>query len=96
MQIFRKTTKSRIPKFTFGSRNKLLAISEDNIDYLEIDSDRSDNVLVNHAEHMFQNIFTDVNLPMKNNPHNICTNSVNNKCAFLFVFYLFLSGKRLY
>ena len=50
-------------KIEFGSRNKLLAISEDNIDYLEIDSHRSDTVLINDAERMFQDIFSEVTLP---------------------------------
>ena len=50
----------------------------DNMVYSEIDSFRSDTILVNDAERMFQNIFTEVTLPMENNPHNIHSNSINS------------------
>ena len=64
-------------KVDFGSRNKLLAISEDVIDHLEIDSHRSDTVLINDAERMFQDIFSEVILPRENTQQQICTNSIN-------------------
>ena len=64
-------------KVKFGSRNKLLAILEDNMDNLEIDIHRSDTVLINGAERMFQNIFSEVILPMENNPQNIRTCSID-------------------
>ena len=70
-------------KVKFGSRNKLLAISEDNVDDLEIDNHRSDTVLINDAEHMFQVIFTEVILPIKNNPQNICTCSIDSHSPVL-------------
>ena len=57
--------------------------SEGNIVYLEIDSHRSDTVLVNGAERMFQNIFTEVTLPMENNPDNVCTNSINSLSLYV-------------
>ena len=52
-------------KGTFGSRNKLFAISVVNLDYSEIDSYRNDTVLVNDTEHLFQIFFTEVILPME-------------------------------
>ena len=55
-------------KIKFGCRNELLAISENIIDEFEIDSERSDTVLINDAERMFQNVFSEVNRPMENNP----------------------------
>ena len=64
-------------KNEFGSRNKLLLISEDVIDHLEIDSNRSDTVLINDAEHMFQDIFSEVILPRENTQQQICANSIN-------------------
>ena len=70
-------------KIKFGCRNKLLAISEDIIDEFEIDSQRSDTVLINDAERMFQNVFSEVNLPMENNPQNIRTHSINSQSSVL-------------
>ena len=67
-----------LSKIKFGCRNKLLAISEDIIDEFEIDSHRSDTVLINDAERMFLNIFTEVRIPMENNPQNILTCSINS------------------
>ena len=64
-------------KIEFGSRNKLLAISEDVIDHLEIDSNRSDTVLINDAECTFQDIFSEVILPRENTQQQICANSIN-------------------
>ena len=55
-------------KVKFSSRNKLLAISEDNIDDLEIDNHRSDTFLINDAERMFQNTLSEVILPIENIP----------------------------
>ena len=64
-------------KVDFGSRNKLLAISEDVIDHLEIESHRSNTVLINDAERMFQDIFSEVILPRENTQQQICANSIN-------------------
>ena len=63
-------------RIKFGCRNKLLAISEDIIDEFEIESERSDTVLINDAERMFQNVFSEVSLPMENNPQDIRTNNI--------------------
>ena len=60
-------------KIKFGCRNKLLKISEDIIDEFEIESQRSDSVLIEDAERMFQHVFSEVILPMENNPQNIHT-----------------------
>ena len=70
-------------KVKFGCRNELLAISENIIDEFEIDSERSDTVLINDAERMFQNIFTEVRIPIENKPQNIRTFSVNSLSPFL-------------
>ena len=78
MWVQKKFLATLFRKFKFGSRNKLLAISEDNTDDLEIDSHSSDTVLINDAERMFQNIFTEVILPMENNPQNIRACSINS------------------
>ena len=70
-------------KVKFGSRNKLLAISEDNTDNLEIDIHRSDTVLINDAERMFQNIFSEVIVPMEINSQNIRTHSIDSHSSLL-------------
>ena len=70
-------------KKRFGCRNKLLAISEDIMDEFEIDSERSDTVLINDAERMFQNVFSEVRIPMENNPQNIRTCSINSHSPVL-------------
>ena len=53
------------------------------MDEFEIDSERSDTVLINDAERMFQNVFSEVNLPMENNPQNIRTHSINSQSSVL-------------
>ena len=88
-------------KKRFGCRNKLLAISEDIMDEFEIDSERSDTVLINDAERMFQNVFSEVNLPMENNPQDIRTHNINSlssvlpipKVCLCFHYYLFNTKK---
>ena len=89
-------------KVKFGCRNKLLAISEDIIDEFEIDSERSDTVLINDAERMFQNIFSEVSLPTENNPQNFLTHSINSQSSVLpipkvcCVFIISFSGRRFF
>jgi len=70
-------------KIKFGCRNKLLAISEDIIDEFEIESERSDTVLINDAERMFQNVFSEVSLPMENNPQDIRTHNIISLSSML-------------
>ena len=90
-------------KVKFGCRNELLAISEDIIDEFEIDSGRSDTVLINDAERMFQNVFSEVNLPMENNPEYIRTYNINSlssvltipKVCMCFHYYLFQHRKNI-
>ena len=70
-------------KIKFGSRNKHLAISADNENYRETSNNRSDTELINDAERMFQNVFSEVNLPMENNPQNIRTYNINSPSSVL-------------
>ena len=70
-------------KVKFGCRNELLAISENIIDEFEIDSERSDTVLINDAERMFQNVFSEVSLPMENNPQDIRTHNIISLSSML-------------
>ena len=57
-------------KIKFGSRNKLLAISADNENYRETGNNRSDTILINEAERMFQMTFSEEEIPMENNRNN--------------------------
>ena len=52
------------------SRNKLLTISADNENYRETGNKRSDTILVNEAEHMFQMTFSEEEIPVENNHAN--------------------------
>ena len=87
-------------KVKFGCKNELLAISENIIDEFEIDSERSDTVLINDAERMFQNVFSEVNLPMENNPQDIRTHNIISLSSVLPIpkvcmcFHYFLSNKK--
>jgi hypothetical protein len=66
-------------RIKFGCRNKLLKISEDIIDEFEIGTQRSDSVLIEDAERMFQHVFSEVILPMENiqeNIHTVCIDSL--------------------
>ena len=66
-------------KVKYGTRNKLLAISADNENYRGIGNDRSDTSLVNDAERMFQQTFSEEEIPMENNlnlnVHTVCVPS---------------------
>ena len=87
-------------KIKFGCRNKLLAISEDIIDEFEIESERSDTVLINDAERMFQNVLSEVSLPMENNPQDIRTHNIISLSCVLPIpkvcmcFHYYLSNKK--
>ena len=56
-------------KIKFGSRNKLLAISADNENYRETGYNGSDTILINDAERMFQETFSEEEIP-EENVHN--------------------------
>ena len=76
----RKFLTTLFGKVKFGYRNKLLKISEDIIDEFEIGTQRSDSALIEDAERMFQDVFSEVVLPMENiqqNIHTVCIDSVN-------------------
>ena len=72
-------------KVKYGTRNKLLAISADNENYRGIGNDRSDTSLVNDAERMFQQTFSEEEIPMENNlnftVHTICVPSPLSVCC---------------
>ena len=79
-------------RIKFGCRNKLLKISEDIIDEFEIESKRSDSVLIEDAERVFQHVFSEVMLPMENNPqniHTVCIDSLPPVIAVPKVCYVF-------
>ena len=84
-------------RIKFGCRNKLLKISEDIIDEFEIESQRSDSVLIEDAERLFQHVFSEVTLPMENNPQNIHTVCIDSlppivtvpKVCYVFTIYIF-------
>ena len=56
-------------KIKFGFRNRLLAISADNENYRETGYNGSDTILINDAERMFQETFSEEEIP-EENVHN--------------------------
>jgi len=52
-------------KVKYGTRNKLLAISADNENYRETGNNRSDTILINEAERMFQLTFSEEKIPVE-------------------------------